>query len=66
MCKWEEAERLREMKNKKTTLIHLFPMHPVSTPENIRKTVFWCFQGVEKGCNWNKLVKKSSKYIFNL
>ena len=40
MCKWEEAERLREMKNKKTTLIHLFPMHAVSTPENIRKTVF--------------------------
>ena len=35
-----------------TLLAHLFPMHtfskPLKTSEN--RTVFWCFQGIEKGC----------------
>ena len=39
---------------------HLFPMHPFSTSlktsENL--TVFWCFQGAEKGCIGNKGVNR--------
>ena len=41
----------------KETWTHLFPMHPFSTP--FFYMVFWCFQGVEKGCIGNKWVKKS-------
>ena len=36
----------------KETWTHLFPMHPFSTP--FFYMVFWCFQGVEKGCIGNK------------
>ena len=41
-------------------LIHLFPMHPFSSPLKISEnlTVFWCFQGVEKGCIRNKWVNR--------
>ena len=44
-------------------------MHPFSTPENIRKRkVFWCFEGVEKGCIRSEWVKiylyKSRSYGF--
>ena len=39
-------------------LVHLFPntsfLCPLKTSENL--TVFWCFQGVEKGCIGNKWV----------
>ena len=39
-------------------LTHLSPMHPFSTLENIRKPYgFWCFQGLQKECVGNKLVK---------
>ena len=38
-------------------LTHLFSMHPFSTPW--KHQVFWCFQGVEKGCIENKSVKCS-------
>ena len=37
-------------------LTHLFPMHPFST----HLTVFWCFQGVEKGCIGNKWLNLDS------
>ena len=37
-------------------LIYLFPMHPFSAPSKHQKTVFCCFQGVEKGCIGNKWV----------
>ena len=41
-------------------LTHLFPVHPFSTPlktENLM--VFWCFQGVAKGCIGNGWVSPS-------
>ena len=38
-------------------------MRPYSTPRKHQKTenlaVFWCFQGVEKGCIWKKWVNNS-------
>ena len=38
-------------------------MRPYSTPRKHQKTenlaVFWCFQGVEKGCTWKKWVNNS-------
>ena len=41
------------------SLTHWLPMHPfftpLKTPENL--TVFWCFQGGEKGCIGNEWVK---------
>ena len=43
------------------SLIHLFPMHPFSTPF-LHLTVFWYFQGVEKGCIENKLVKRDIEH----
>ena len=49
-------------------LNHSFPMQPFSTPlktsENLR--VFWCFQGVEKGCIGNDWVKyKKRSHLFS-
>ena len=40
------------------SLTHLFRMHSISTPLKHLKnlTVFWCFQGVEKGCIGNKWI----------
>ena len=48
------------------TLIHLFPMHPFSTPWKHQRTVFWWFQGVKKGSIGNKRVKlqKNSKKTY--
>ena len=34
-------------------------LHPLKISENL--TVFWCFQGVEKGCIGNKRVKTTKK-----
>ena len=49
-------------------LTHLFQMHPFSTPWK-HATVFWCFQGVEKGCIENKWVNDimvlKTKVIFD-
>ena len=41
------------------SLTHLFRMHSISTTLKHLKnlTVFWCFQGVEKGCIGNGWVK---------
>ena len=30
-------------------------LYPLKTSENLK--IFWCFQGVEKGCIWNEWVK---------
>ena len=40
-------------------LTNLFPVHPFSTPwkHYYHLTVFWYFQGVEKGCIGNEWVK---------
>ena len=40
------------------SLIRVLPMHPFSTPWKHQKnlTVFWCYQGVQKGCIRNKWV----------
>ena len=45
-------------------LIYLFPMHPCS-PLKIseNRKVFWCFQGVGKGCIGNKWVNKKKLTI---
>ena len=37
-------------------------LYPLKTLENL--TAFWCFQGVEKGCIGNKLVKQESLYMW--
>ena len=39
-------------------LTHLSPIHPFSTPleTSENRKVFWCFQGVEKGCTGSKWV----------
>ena len=37
-------------------LNHSLPIHPFSVPWKYQ-TVFWCFQGVEKGSFWNEWVK---------
>ena len=42
-------------------LTHLFLMRLFSTP---MRTVFWCFQGVEKGRIGNKLVNKGQVNVF--
>ena len=31
-------------------------LYPLKNSENL--TVFWCFQGVEKGCIWNEWLKE--------
>ena len=51
----------------KCPLTDLFPTHPFSTPRKNQKTftVFWCFQGVDKGCIENKLVN-SPKYALSI
>ena len=41
--------------SEKYVLTHLFRMHPFLTPW--KPYVFWCFQGVKKGCIENKWVK---------
>ena len=45
-------------------------LYPLKTPENLG--VFWCFQGVEKGCSGNKwincileLLQKSHIFVLN-
>ena len=43
-------------------LTHSFPMHPFSTRWKHHLTVFWWFQGVEKGCIANKWVKFETGY----
>ena len=45
------------------SLTHSFPMHPFSTPWK-HLTVFWCFQGVGKGCIGNEWVKKVNIYYY--
>ena len=61
---------LRQLQNKKKSInkldigsTHSFPMHLSLPSENIEnRKVFWCFQGIEKGCigkewvdkGWNK------------
>ena len=55
----------------KATLTHSFPMHPFSTPlkssENL--TVFWGFEGVEKGYigkEWvNEIMLLVANYFLN-
>ena len=48
-------------------LTHSFPMHPFSTPliTSENRWVFWCFQGVEKGCTGNEWVKTKRGRYFN-
>ena len=47
-------------------LNHLFPMHPFPTPWKIENLMFfWCFQGVEKVCIWNKWVNTYHADIFS-
>ena len=46
-------------------LTHSFPMHPFSTSWKHRK-VFWCFQGVEKGCIGNEWVKLDNTFFWKL
>ena len=36
-------------------------LYPLKTSNNF--TVFWCFQGVEKGCNGNKWVNKQITFF---
>ena len=49
-------------------LTHFFPMHPFSTPLKTSENhkVFWCFQGVEKGCIGNEWVKNGSWVFSNV
>ena len=51
-----------------TVLTHSFSMHHFSTlwkhPKNL--TVFWCFQGVEKGCTGNEWVNANSSELWAL
>ena len=42
---------------------HSFPIHPFSTPWKHQFKVFWCFQGVEKGCFGTNGLKSSIIYM---
>ena len=43
-----------------SSLTHFWIMFPFNLPENSRKPlIFWCFQGVEKGCLGNEWVNLS-------
>ena len=57
--KWSKELIFWEKKNQWDASV-MFPMYPFSTLwkhlKTVRVKVFWCFQGVEKGCNGNKCV----------
>ena len=53
--------RIKICPGTKFLLIHLFPMHPFSIPENIRKPHgFLMIQGIDKGCIKNEWVNSST------
>ena len=66
---WNHYQSLFYSKITKDSLTHSFPMHPFPTAWKHLKTsenrkVFWCFQGVEKGCIGNEWVKtKTSMHL---
>ena len=50
------------------TLTHFFPnatfLYHLKTSENVK--VFWCFQGVEKGCNGNEWIDFGSILLYHI